>query len=91
MSHFKDKRRKSDLKMQILPIVLATFDFQLATAPKLSNGFKSNFANMCATEREEKSQNFSTVTIRVSWSPTGVDRVNPQCLSKINFKDLYKI
>ena len=51
MSHFKDKRRKSDLKMQILPIVLATFYLELATAPKVSNGFKSNFANMRTTER----------------------------------------
>ena len=70
-SKFIDEKRKSDLKLQILPIFLASFHFEFATAPKVSLRFWSNFANVSASERYEKSDNFSAIAIMVFELSTG--------------------
>ena len=51
--------------MQILPTSWATFYFELAIAPKVYNRFPLNFASMRVTNEYEKSENFSTIAIKL--------------------------
>ena len=49
--HSPRKNESQTEKYRFFPIFKATFDFVLLIAPKVSNGFSSNVANMCVAKK----------------------------------------